>query len=74
MKSAKLKPCPFCGRRAHLLKQAYRYRQAVRDHYGAVCINTRCCGGRLEYFWLTERGAVRAWNRRALLPEGESDG
>ncbi len=54
MMSEELKPCPFCGGPAELIKTA-------RGNFFVQC--ACCCNGTLYY--RTEKDAVQHWNRRA---------
>lgn len=56
----KLKPCPFCGSGAKLVKTQL-------DEYKIFCLNDRCDA---SYGWcVNQKRAVEGWNRRA----GEND-
>ena len=56
----KLKPCPFCGKKAEM---------KVSDHipkgfdYTPRCTDTSCCG-RLTKKYTVEETAIYMWNRR----------
>lgn len=49
----KLKPCPFCGNDAILLKQVYGY--------SVTCSK---CSASIKPFYETEEIAVKIWNQR----------
>ena len=58
---AKLKPCPFCGRK---MKVDYKLKPL---RYGIVHVSNfywddRCCGG-TDYDYISEVEAIKAWNR-----------
>ena len=58
---AELKPCPFCGGKAHMKVIPH-----IPKGYDFIpqCLNPSCCG-RINKHWLTWEAAQNAWNRRA---------
>ena len=63
MPESELKPCPFCGGRAHLWRTTSRPRE-----YQVSCED--CVKGKTD--WVkTSKAAIETWNRRA---EVTSDG
>ena len=63
-----LKPCPFCGGEASLLRNAKRKIYGKDEYITGVVACCNVCEARM--FYGSERLAVDAWNRRA----GEQDG
>lgn len=59
-----LKPCPFCGSEAVIIRGFSLGRYMYRLKYYVVCSPAFGCGGRTFNFD-TEQDAVEAWNRRA---------
>ena len=57
-----LKPCPFCGGDASIVINAKRKNYYGKDIIGSVAYCTMCGA---EMFYISERLAVKAWNRRA---------
>lgn len=55
-----LKPCPFCGRPAMIMKKVDTI---CGDKYIAQCSDTTC-NGRIYRTYPTEEQAKKAWNRR----------
>ena len=60
MPSPNLKPCPFCGEKAHL----YEWHGDFRSIYIVRCDTPRCIGNH-TVSWTHRSEAVAAWNRRA---------
>lgn len=67
----KLKPCPFCGGRAHMITRVQAGVPSGDDGYTTVikCLNhAECraviCRWALKKKWSVE-SAIKAWNRRA---------
>lgn len=53
--SEKLKPCPFCGSQAQIIK--------INDkHYAVTCI-VNCAGTRITI----KEKAIEIWNKRAIV-------
>ena len=67
-----LKPCPFCGGEAKVIKDGTLTDQSVI--YSALCT---CC--RTQCYWFeTKEETIEAWNTRAertcnMVPNGEHD-
>ena len=66
-----LKPCPFCGGRAHMITRVQAGVPSGDDGYTTVikCLNHAECGAvicrwALKKKWSVE-SAIKAWNRRA---------
>ena len=57
---SKLKPCPFCGSRAKLL----RLENGTLCVYTVHCLGARCVGNYNEAH-LTPEKAISAWNRKS---------
>ena len=61
----KLKPCPFCGGKAHLLEM----KSTVKQRYIVTCNNADCIMSKLKspfvIKYLSIAEAKRKWNRRA---------
>ena len=54
----RLKPCPFCGRKAEAARDVSRFRVG--------CLNGACLGFiGLSWRYPTQEKAIAAWNRRA---------
>ncbi|MBQ7154821.1 MAG: Lar family restriction alleviation protein [Synergistaceae bacterium] len=65
--SEKLKPCPFCGGKPHILDDLPEYCDVEHPGYYVYCPKDSLYFGYTEAFggeFSTEREAVRAWNRR----------
>lgn len=58
MTDKELKPCPFCGGEAKIIKHEF---QNATDTYGIKC----GCGTQGFQFWASIDEAIEAWNRRA---------
>ena len=64
-----LKPCPFCGCNASLVR-------GVRDSYYEICyIRCDCCDAIGEkfsdkFFDIAKEKAINAWNNRVKCGEG----
>ena len=56
----KLKPCPFCGGNEITIRQI-EYAGIIEPRFYAQCRN---CFAQTGPGWITEKGAVEAWNRR----------
>ena len=54
-----LKPCPFCGYKAELLKS----HSCDEIPYFVICSNDKCKAS-LGYFSKTKEKAIESWNRR----------
>ena len=63
MNNVVLKPCPFCGGEAKIMKHLFNNQSTS---YGVKC--KRCLAETFQFFKSREK-AVEAWNRRA----GEED-
>lgn len=50
----KLKPCPFCGGEAKIMKMGY-------PHW-VYCLQ---CGAKVHGGTISEKDSIKAWNRRA---------
>lgn len=59
-----LRPCPFCGAEAELVRNS-------GGNYFARCTN-RQCAAKTRLYHENENGAIAAWNRR--VSRGENDG
>lgn len=60
-----LKPCPFCGGNANLIKNKdfdMRF-YCVIPYYFVMCSQCRAQSNKLE----TDKEAIEAWNKRARL-------
>ena len=60
-----LKPCPFCGGNAHIV----RLKESVKEKYYVACGNSlnRCIASHkwvFGRFYSTREEAIEAWNRR----------
>lgn len=64
MSEIKLKPCPFCGGKAHI-----RCIMVFERPWFPECEDERCIAGDTGVSFSTEEEAEEAWNRRA----GEQD-
>lgn len=60
---AKLKPCPFCGGEARLLRNAKRKIYGKDEYRTGVVAYCNVCEARM--FYGSEKLALEAWNRRA---------
>lgn len=61
--SAELRPCPFCGGKAHIVEICTGSR--ITD-YSVSCDDIRgCIAGVPMQYYKTEDKAASAWNRRA---------
>lgn len=60
-----LKPCPFCGGKARLIKKSWT------EFGGPYDFTVHCddCSAGIRCYFPTENEAIEAWNRRA----GEED-
>ena len=54
----KLKPCPFCGGEAKIMKMGY-------PHW-VYCLE---CGAKVHGGTTSEKDSIKAWNRRAERSE-----
>ncbi len=62
-----LKFCPFCGSKASLMEI-----DSFRNRFKVACLNPYCpVQPSMKTTWLTEDGAIKAWNRRSENQEGE---
>lgn len=59
MSKGKLKPCPFCGRKAWIIDTGNYYPRAF---YRIVCQSCCTMQGKL---YDTQEESIEAWNRRA---------
>lgn len=60
---SELKPCPFCGKQAELVKENHGFGNPFVYRIG--CLTTNCCGRRpIQTGWHTEKAAVGLWNTR----------
>lgn len=50
---AKLKPCPFCGGKGHVMKMGFPHWVYCED-----------CGARVQGGTCEEKDSIKAWNRR----------
>ena len=55
-----LKPCPFCGGEAHMIRDKLTTSPKREIYYRVVCSKCPCVIGVFMY----EDEAVEAWNRR----------
>ena len=62
MSEIKLKPCPFCGGKAELMKNAF---WPSTDWWYAACSNLDCGILVQTADRLTPQEAAKLWNRRA---------
>ena len=69
MKETELKPCPFCGGTAEMIKIPHIPRGT---DYTPRCKHTWCCG-RLTKKWARKEDAIRFWNRRTDNEQREAD-
>ena len=61
--SAELRPCPFCGSKAHVVE--IQSGSVVTD-YSISCDDIwHCIAGVPLQYYKTEGQAIRAWNKRA---------
>ena len=58
-----LKPCPFCGSKAKLVK--FQDRKTGDTWHGVRCSNYSCIGCYIDPQYETEMLAIGKWNRRA---------
>jgi hypothetical protein len=60
-----LKPCPFCGQTAKLIKHEVDYCRYAEPYYDVGCTNSDCylCDG-AEWQFKTPEEAVELWNKR----------
>lgn len=63
MKESKLKPCPFCGGKAELVKDKTTFTFA--DSYFVRCDNRECGVQPTTWHRLSEQEARDFWNRRS---------
>jgi len=64
MKTPDLKPCPFCGSRAHVAQ----LKQKAVDRFFVKCANSLCIASEhwiFGRFYFRMEDAAKAWNRRA---------
>lgn len=59
----KLKPYPFCGNKAMMIKM--RYHDELPFVYSVECANSICSCKPSTLDYETEEEAIEAWNRRA---------
>lgn len=69
-----LKPCPFCGRKAKIVKRPNGMFEIgcedfPTDCYGNVCLDAKCKGCTDGY--AKRKYAVEAWNTRFVVKESE---
>lgn len=57
-----LKPCPFCGGKAWLARNAKRKIYGKDEYRVGVSVYCGVCEARM--FYGTEEEAIKAWNRR----------
>lgn len=63
----KLKPCPFCGGEARIIKSPYG---AFRKLYVVGCFDDDTCLGNLNHMamiFVSKETAAKTWNRRAKI-------
>lgn len=60
----KLKPCPFCGGEAKLVKISDKMGNLLIMGYKAKCSNCRC-SPRPNNYTGNKQEAIEEWNRRA---------
>ena len=58
---SELKPCPFCGGEAIVIKTDLG--DGCAEFYHAVCLD--CSVEMKQYECMTRKEAIEAWNRRA---------
>lgn len=61
--SDKLKPCPFCGKKAKI-KRDYDFYSHEYSHY-VICWNKLCSVSLYTKNYPTKSDAIAAWNARA---------
>lgn len=68
MEEPKPLPCPFDGKRSHVVEIVDRF---GTSRYEVVCSERYCRLGRPSYgrHFKTKSGAIRAWNKRAKNDE-----
>ena len=73
MKETELKPCPFCGSEAELIKHSFWNEK--KQNYADKTYSIKCCNCSVETyeFYETEELVIRAWNRRADDGRKETD-
>ena len=65
MQDVKLKPCPFCGGEAELVRTTDNHHAPyVRCKYG-VYLKPKCTANMYPWRYKTAEEAIEAWNRRA---------
>ena len=68
---SKLKPCPFCGSEAKLIKTLERNDDGFHIH-AVACLNNDCIASNLSclcYGKKTKNSAIEAWNLRPYPPK-----
>jgi len=66
--SEQLKPCPFCGASAMLLRSEEALMTGEPDNLYRVSCISKSCGVKTKY-WYPADSAVASWNRRVTVVE-----
>lgn len=73
MKETELKPCPFCGGEAEMIKHSFWNER--KHSYSDRTYSIKCCGCSVETypFYDTKEKATESWNRRANNEQREAE-
>lgn len=63
-----LKPCPFCGASAMLIRSEEALLTGKPDELFRVSCVAKSCGVKTRY-WYPPESAIAAWNRRVVAEE-----